>query len=256
MCLILFAVQQRRDYPLIVIANRDEFYARPTLPVHWWDDKPSIYAGRDIQASGTWMGIDRQGRFAAVTNVREPGMNISAARSRGELPSAFLKGEMSAQAYLRQLQDYSHEYAGFNLLLADNSGCWFSSNRSEGVNLIPPGIYGVSNGYFDEPWPKLETGKLALKKSLQTGVDIENLLSILADRDQAADDLLPQTGVSKEFERLLSSRFIHSKEYGTRASSVVLLADNSVSITEQNFDENGAVGNAVTEVIRKLVTIN
>lgn len=250
MCLILFAIEQHSDYPLVVIANRDEFYARPTLPAHWWDDEPSIYAGRDIQAGGTWMGVDRQGRFAAVTNVREPGMNISAARSRGELPSGFLKGEMSAQAYLQQLQDYGREYAGFNLLLADNSGCWFSSNRSEDVKSIPPGVYGVSNGYFDEPWPKLETGKQALKKSLQAGVDIENLLAILADRDQAADNQLPQTGVSKEFERLLSSRFIHSNEYGTRASSVVLLSNVSTSLTEQNFDQSGALGAAVTEVIR------
>jgi uncharacterized protein with NRDE domain len=249
MCLILFAIQQHRDYPLVVIANRDEFYARPTRPAHWWDEEPSIYAGRDIQAGGTWMGVDRQGRFAAVTNVREPGMNIAAARSRGELPIGFLKGKMSAEAYLLQLQDYSQEYAGFNLLLADNSGCWFSSNRSEGVNHISPGVYGVSNGYFDEPWPKLETGKLALKNNLQAGVDIENLLAILADRDRAADETLPKTGVSKEFERLLSSRFIHSNEYGTRASSVVLLAEGSASITEQNFDQTGAVGAAATEVI-------
>ncbi|NNE64804.1 MAG: hypothetical protein HKN34_12025, partial [Gammaproteobacteria bacterium] len=133
-----------------------------------------------------------------------------------------------------------------------NSGCRFSSNRSEGIKKIPPGIYGVSNGYFDEPWPKLETGKLALQKSLKSAVDIENLLAILADRDQAADDLLPRTGVSTEFERLLSSRFIHSKEYGTRASSVVLFAaDGSVSVTEQNFGQTGALGIAVTEVLPK-----
>ena len=252
MCLILFAIQQHKDYPFVVIANRDEFYARPTLAAHWWHDVPSIYAGRDLQARGTWMGVDRQGRFAAVTNVREPGMKKDAARSRGDLPCGFLKAEISAEEYLNQLQERSQDYAGFNLLLADDSGYWFSSNRSEGIKQIPPGIYGVSNGYFDEPWPKLETGKLALQKSLQAVVDIEHLLAILADRDQAADDLLPRTGVSTEFERLLSSRFIHSKEYGTRASSVVLFAaDGSVSITEQNFDQTGEVGIAVTEVLPK-----
>ncbi len=246
MCLILFAIDKHPLYPFVVIANRDEFYARPTRSAHWWDDNPSIYAGRDLQANGTWMGVDQSGRFAAVTNVREPGMKLDAAGSRGDLPGGFLKGNKPAEEYMQQLQTEKENYAGYNLLLADKSGCWFSSNRYEGIKQITAGIYGVSNGYFDEPWPKLKTGKLALQKNLQSTVDVESLFSILLDRDQSAENLLPETGVSMEFERLLSSRFIHSNEYGTRASSVVLYSkDNNISFTERNFDQTGAVGEPI-----------
>lgn len=251
MCLILFAIQQHRDYPLLVIANRDEFYARPTRAAHWWDDTPSIFAGRDLQANGTWMGVDHQGRFAAVTNVREPSVKHDAPRSRGDLPKNFLQGKLSAEDYLNRLLAIKEDYAGFNLLVADSSGCWFASNRSDGIKRIPAGIYGVSNGNFDEPWPKLKTGKLALEKNLRGSVDVESLLAILSDRDQAADESLPETGLPTEFERLLSSRFIHSNEYGTRASSVVLCAtDNTISFIEQNFDCNGPVGEAIIENIQ------
>ena len=247
MCLILFAINQHKDYPLVVIANRDEFYARPTRSAHWWDDAPQIFAGRDMQAQGTWMGVDRRGRFAAVTNVREPGMNQDAPCSRGDLPKHFLQGNLGAEAYLQGLA--IDQYAGFNLLVADHSGCWFLSNRDTAIRKIPAGIHGVSNGYFDEPWPKLETGKRALQKCLQASVDVESLFSILLDKDQAKDDVLPDTGVPREFERLLSSRFIHSNEYGTRASSVLLKTSDSLSFSERNFDHSGAIGDAISETI-------
>ncbi len=235
----------------MVIANRDEFYARPTRPAHWWDDSTPIFAGRDLQANGTWMGVDQQGRFAAVTNVREPGMKHDAPRSRGDLPKDFLLGELSAEDYLKRIQVMKEDYAGFNLLVADSSGCWFASNRSEGIEQIPTGIYGVSNGYFDEPWPKLKSGKQALQNNLQGSLDVESLLAILSDRDQATDESLPETGLSTDFERLLSSRFIHSNKYGTRASSVVLFSkDNNIGFIEQNFDVNGPVGEPIVEKIR------
>ncbi len=250
MCLILFAIEQHPDFPFVVIANRDEFYARPTRSAHWWQDNPSIFAGRDLQAGGTWMGVDRRGRFAAVTNVREPGMRMDADKSRGELPSGFLDGSQSSEAYLQQIMVNREKYAGFNLLLADSSGYRFASNRSDSPGKIGPGVYGVSNGYFDEPWPKLSSGKLALQKSLLRGPTIDELMAILLDRDQAADDLLPKTGVSAEFERLLSSRFIHSTEYGTRASSVLLFSnDDRIHFSEQNFDHNGEIGSPVSEII-------
>lgn len=250
MCLILFAIEQHPDYPFVVIANRDEFYARPTRSAHWWKDNPTIFAGKDLQAGGTWMGVDRLGRFAAVTNVREPGMKMNAAKSRGELPVGFLSAELSAEHYLRQLSADRENYAGFNLLLADHSGYWFCSNRSERSGKIEPGLYGVSNGYFDEPWPKLSSGKLALQKSLQGDLEIDDLFAILLDRDQAEDRLLPRTGVPMEFERLLSSRFIHSGEYGTRASTVLLFSnDDRILFTEQNFDHHGELGKPVTEII-------
>jgi len=247
MCLILFAIDQHEDYPFVVIANRDEFYARPTRSAHWWEDTSSVYAGRDLEANGTWMGVDKQGRFAAVTNVREPGVKHDAPLSRGDLPRNFLQGNLGAEAYLQGLA--LDQYAGFNLLLADHSGCWFLSNRDTTIRKIPAGVYGVSNGYFDEPWPKLETGKFALQQCLQTSVDAESLFSILLDKDQASEELLPNTGISREFERLLSSRFIHSNEYGTRASSVLLKSSNSLSFIERNFDQSGAMGDVIAETI-------
>jgi len=249
MCLILFAIEQHPDYPLVVIANRDEFYARPTRSAPWWDDHPHIFAGRDLQAQGTWMGVDRMGRFAAVTNVREPGMKQDAALSRGDLPSNFLQGRLSAQDYIEELQDQMANYAGFNLFIADDSGCWFASNRSSGITEIPAGFFGISNGRFDEPWPKLESGKRALQQNLRANVDADNLLMILANSDQAHDEALPNTGVPIETERLLSSRFIHSSGYGTRASSVLLKAPDRISFTERNFDHSGIMGDAISETI-------
>lgn len=247
MCLILFAIDQHDDYPFVAIANRDEFYDRPTRSAHWWEDAPSVFAGRDLEANGTWMGVDRTGRFAAVTNVREPGVKQEAALTRGDLPRRFLQGNLDAKTYLQSLA--IDRYAGFNLLLADHSGCWFLSNRDTSIRKIPAGIYGVSNGYFDEPWPKLETGKRALQHCLQAGTDTESLFSILLDKDQASDDVLPETGMPREFERLLSSRFIHSNKYGTRASSVLLRSSNKLSFTERNFDHSGTVGKIISETI-------
>ena len=248
MCLILFALNQHKDYPLIIIANRDEFYARPTLPAHWWDDHPHIFAGRDLTAQGTWMGVTRQGRFAAVTNVREPGGMSPGERSRGDLTREFLQSDIGARDYLEQLQPVLDRYSGFNLLVGDDQGLWFSSNRQPGISKIEPGFYGVSNGRFDEPWPKLKTGKQALADAVLSGAGTENLLEILSDGGQADDHLLPETGVELQFERLLSSRFIHSAEYGTRASTCVKFSkQNTIEFIEKNYDVDGSMGEPVSE---------
>lgn len=248
MCLILFALNQHKDYPLIIIANRDEFYARPTRTAHWWDDHPHIFAGRDLSAQGTWMGVTRQGKFAAVTNVREPGGMSPGERSRGDLTREFLQSDIGAKDYLERLQRDLERYSGFNLLLGDDQGLWFASNRQPGITKIQPGFYGVSNGRFDEPWPKLKAGKQALADVLNTDADTENLMQILGDNDQADDHLLPETGVDLHFERLLSSRFIHSAEYGTRASTLVKFSNhNTVEFIEKNYDVGGSMGEAITE---------
>ena len=248
MCLILFALNQHKDYPLIIIANRDEFYARPTRTAHWWDDHPHIFAGRDLTAQGTWMGVTRQGKFAAVTNVREPGGMSPGERSRGDLTREFLQSDIGARNYLERLQTDLEIYSGFNLLLGDDQGLWFASNRRPGITKIQPGFYGVSNGRFDEPWPKLKAGKQALADVLHTDTDTENLMQILGDNDQADDHLLPETGVDLHFERLLSSRFIHSAEYGTRASTLVKFSNhNTVEFIEKNYDVDGLMGKPITE---------
>ncbi len=236
MCLILFACQQHEDYPLIVIANRDEYYARATRNAHWWDDE-AIFAGRDLEAGGTWLGIHRNGRFAAVTNVREPGSMRGGKKSRGELTRVFLSGDYDAETYLEQLAPQDQDYAGFNLLLGDADGLWFYSNRDHGLRRIEPGIYGISNGAFDEPWPKLSTGKAELEEIIRRDEpSLPGLLDILTDHRIDDDVQLPNTGVSLDIERMLSSRFIRSTEYGTLACTVLMVSrQGRVNFYEKNF---------------------
>ena len=251
MCLILFAYQQHAEYPLILIANRDEYYARPTEGAHWWDDE-DIFGGRDLEAGGTWLGLDRRGRFAAVTNVREAGHPGPAPRSRGELTHRYLAGPIAASDYLQQLESRDHEYAGFNLLLGNLDALYFYSNRDREIRRIEAGIYGISNGSFDEPWPKLETGKRELAALVSEPIDATGLLNILTDHSIAEDHELPSTGVSLDVERMLSSRFIRSPEYGTRACSVVLFdAENRILFTEQNYLDAERTGTRVDTVIER-----
>ncbi|MBT8435213.1 MAG: NRDE family protein [Gammaproteobacteria bacterium] len=247
MCLILFAWRQHRDYPLVLIANRDEYYARPTRDAHWWDESP-VFAGRDLEAGGTWLGVNRRGSLAAVTNVREPGAMKPGNKSRGALTQNFLSGDATPEAYLQELTPNDRDYAGFNLLLGDAQGLWFYSNRDHGVRSVDPGVYGISNGTFDEPWPKLSSGKQELAAMLDGEINSTELMAILTDHQVAEDHELPQTGVSLDVERMLSSRFIRSPEYGTRACSVVTIgADKQINFSEQNYPDAEHVGNLVQE---------
>ena len=244
MCLILFAYQWHADYPLIAIANRDEYYARPSRDAHWWEDT-DIFAGRDLEAGGTWLGVNRRGQFAAVTNVREPGGMQAGKRTRGDLTRDFLKRNDDAEVYLQQLAQHDQDYAGFNLLLGDVTGMWFYSNRESQIRRIEAGVYGVSNGRFDEPWPKLESGREELETMLNSGIEHDQLMEILTDHRIAEDHELPSTGVALDIERLLSSRFIRSAEYGTRACSVVTIdRTQRIEFSEQNYtdaDHRGAL---------------
>ena len=247
MCLILFGYRQRDDYPLVLIANRDEYYARPTQSAHWWQDA-AVFAGRDLEAGGTWLGVGRGGRLAAVTNVREPGGMQAGKRSRGELTRAFLAGSDTATAYLEAIAARAAEYAGFNLLLGDIDELWFYSNRGGGMQRVVPGVYGISNGSFDEPWPKLSSAKTELAGLLAGDIDTASLMDILTDHRIAADHELPSTGVPLDVERMLSSRFIRSPDYGTRACTVLLVgADGRIDFSEQNFGVQGEPGELVEE---------
>jgi len=247
MCLILFAWQQHPDYPLIVIANRDEYYARASRDAHWWD-ATDIFAGRDLEAGGTWLGVNRRGHFAAVTNVREPGGMTPGKRTRGDLPRDYLAGGESAPAYLQRLATRDQDYAGFNLLLGEGDSLWFYSNREREQRRIEAGVYGVSNGRFDEPWPKLKSGRAELAAQVKGDIDHRRLLEILTDHRVAADHELPSTGVAPDIERLLSSRFIRSPGYGTRACSVVTIARSGViAFSEQNFNDADHQGAALHE---------
>ncbi|MCZ6881694.1 MAG: NRDE family protein [Gammaproteobacteria bacterium] len=251
MCLILFALQQHQDYPLIVIANRDEYYARPTRSAHWWEDSAGIFAGRDLQAQGTWLGVNRNGRFAAVTNVREPESMAPGKLSRGNLPREFLAGDEPPESFLTRIKPDADAYAGFNLLIGDSNGLYFYSNRQTGVTPVPAGIYGISNGLFDEAWPKLTSGKQVLVSVLASAPTDSALMQILTDDSTAHEHQLPKTGVTIDIERMLSSRFIRSIDYGTRACSIVKFDNrNQIRFIEQNYTDSETDGELISENIQ------
>lgn len=241
MCLIVFAWRPHHALPLIVAANRDEFYDRPTLPLGHWEDAPDIVAGRDLQAGGTWMGVSTSGRFAALTNIRVPGA-AAGSRSRGELPERYLRGQLSPEAYLKELAGHLQHYAGFNLLVGDADELWYLNSHAAVPEKILPGVYGLSNAALDSPWPKLLRARAALQNQLDVH-EAENLLRLLGDPELAADAELPSTGVPYEWEKRLSGIFITSKDYGTRASTVLIKReDGSLDITERSFGPAGRLG--------------
>jgi uncharacterized protein with NRDE domain len=239
MCLIVFSYRQRDDYPLVLAANRDEFYQRPTAALDYWKDRPDILAGRDLQGNGTWLGITRSGRMAAVTNYRDPAVQLNGAPSRGLLVSDFLAGALPAEAYLEKIRRTGDRYNGFNLLLGDESGLWYYSNRGTGIHELTPGLYGLSNHLLNTDWPKLTKARVALGHLLACGgpLDIRGVLHLLQDRIPAPDADLPDTGVGLDWERVLSSVFITGENYGTRSSSVLSMENSGwISFLERPFE--------------------
>ena len=247
MCLILFAYRVHPDYPLILTANRDEFHARPSVDAGYWETPGTarILAGKDKLAGGTWLGITESGRFAAVTNIRDPGQKTDKPRSRGELPTAFLGSDETAFDYCQQVASRSDEYLGFNLLVSDGQQMCYINNRDGSTHELEPGIYGLSNAQLDSDWPKVSAGKRRLSEMLsQRNPSTDDLLAIMADRQVAADEALPQTGVPLAMERTLSATFILDRniEYGTRCSTAVLFqSDGGFRFSERNFDSSGEV---------------
>lgn len=223
MCLILFAYRSHPKYRLILAANRDEFYARPTAQLDFWDDYPDVLAGRDLEQMGTWMGVTNRGRFAAITNFRNPQSMKPQSPSRGKLVSDFLTGKMSPKTYLEQLAVTANCYNGFNLLVGDTDQLYYYSNHGNDICCLGPGIYGLSNHLLDTPWPKVAHGKKQLTRLVQGYDDPpdETLFSLLQDQTEATDEKLPDTGVDIAWERILSPIFITSPDYGTRSSSVL-----------------------------------
>ena len=239
MCLIVLAWRPGHAQPLLLGANRDEFYERPSQPLHPWPDAPGVIAGRDLQAGGTWLGVGANGRFAALTNIRNPGQ-AQGHRSRGELPVAFLTGKHSIDEFLQQLREQRQHYNGFNLLLGDSRQLWHFNSQAGRARALAEGVYGLSNADLDTPWPKLQRAKHALQSGLNTPHS-QMLLELLADSTRAADADLPQTGIGLSGERLLSSAFIASPTYGTRASTALIVhADGSRLLVERSFGSNGS----------------
>lgn len=237
MCLIVVGWHSHPDYPLVVAANRDEFYGRPSAAVARWNEDGRIIAGRDLEAGGTWLGITEGGRFAAITNVREPGA-VPGPRSRGDLTREFLAGSETPARYLARVRDT--DFSGFNLLLADRHQLWYASNRHGPPQALEPGIYGLSNHFLDSPWPKLLTARRNFAAALPQLPDTNPLFALLADDEIVADDALPHTGVSLEWERRLSAIFVRSADYGTRASTVVTRSlGGALHLEERSFGPHG-----------------
>ena len=240
MCLILFANEPNSRYRLVLAANRDEFYSRPTAPATFWQEAPDVLAGKDLRSGGSWMGVTRSGKVAAITNFRGPGKVWEDAPSRGKLVSDFLMSGESPDVFIDKLRPRAQTYNGFNLLLGSEEGLWWYSNwYDEQPYMIDPGIHGLSNHLLDTSWPKVKRGKRALKHLVVGEKEItpEQVFSILEDRSPAADAELPDTGVGLELERVLSAPFIRTQDYGTRSSTVVLVeCTGDLTFVERSFD--------------------
>lgn len=238
MCLLFFAYDCHPNYRLILAANRDEYYHRPTEAAHFWASHPSVLAGRDLEMLGTWMGITRSGRFAALTNFRDPSAQILVPKSRGMLVSNFLCLNSSPEEYLLQVANERTLYNPFNLLVGDSSQLLYFNKQTSKALTLKSGIYGLSNHFLDTPWPKVQKSKQALANYLENKslIEPQYLFDILADPELAPDHELPKTGISEEFEKMLSSIYIQGVEYGTRSSTVLLIdCNNHVIFKEKSF---------------------
>lgn len=239
MCLILFAYQAHPVYKLIVAANRDEFLQRPTAPIHFWEDEPTLLAGRDLEKMGTWMGVTKAGRFAAITNYRDPSEVSVGKQSRGTLVKDALIYKGDIAEYMKQLEETNSQYPGYNLLVGDTEHLYYYSNVGKSLEKVQPGIHGLSNHLLDTGWPKVQKGKEGLSKIIKGENLVENLFELLQNTDRPNDNLLPKTGVSIEWERILSSLFIQTNGYGTRSSTVLLMSDTEIQYVERVHASTG-----------------
>jgi uncharacterized protein with NRDE domain len=244
MCLLVLAWQAHPRYRLIVAANRDEFHERPTTPLAKWPAPEDILAGRDLRANGTWLGLDHRRYFGVITNFRELQRPRPEAPSRGALIPRYLANG-SAAAFLIRLEPEASRYSAFNLLLTDSDSLWYASNRAQPfARELPPGVYGLSNQFLDTPWPKLRRVRRRFDAWLSdpANASATGLFDLLDDRATAtADEELPQTGVTPEWERVLSAPFVQHPDYGTRCSTVLLLEPSGAGyLAERRFDSSGA----------------
>lgn len=254
MCLILFSFRAHRHFPLVVAANRDEHYSRPAAPAAFWEDQPDIYAGRDLEKGGTWMGLHGNGRFAAITNYREGTPGPAAPRSRGDLVSGFLAGNDSAEDFFHQAARRSADYNPYSMIAGDIGKLHFFSNRIAAPQIIAPGVHGLSNHLLDTPWPKVAAGTAALTSTM----DMDDpdaigamMFSLLMDDQPAPETVLPDTGITRQREKELSPPFIRGEHYGTRTSTVVLVnATGEVFFHEKRFESGGVAAGETARAFR------
>lgn len=242
MCLIVFAWRVIPGVPVIAAANRDEYYDRPATPAGPWPDHANVIAGRDLKGGGSWMGVTLDGpngpKFAALTNIRGPNERRADAPSRGALVADFLTGTLSAPEYLARIAPGAGEFNGFNLVLGDREALYWYSNRAgddaRNGQPLEPGVYGISNGLLNDPWPKVVRTKAQFASLLCSGAPEDAYFEMLADTTRAPDIRLPETGVPLDMERMLSAVCINSPGYGTRTSTVVrLFTDAAPALSER-----------------------
>lgn len=239
MCLLAFSWQPASDTPLTMVANRDEFHQRPAAESAFWQDHSHVLAGIDLEAGGTWMGVTQQGYFAALTNVRRmpaPEKHPDAI-SRGQLVKDFLVTQPDAESYLRDIHQQAHRYEGFNLVVGNSKQCWFLSNRNDhGPQQLSAGLYGLSNADLNTPWPKTEYAKHQLQNWLNSPT--EPLYGALNRRETYPLESQPDTGIGQPWETMLSAPFIVSPNYGTRASTSLIIGAD-IQWQEATFDATG-----------------
>jgi uncharacterized protein with NRDE domain len=242
MCLLAFAYKQHPTYKLIMASNRDEQKARPSAAAFKWDTDPFLIAGKDLEKGGTWLGINEHGRFAAVTNYRQPTLVEENKLSRGLMMTDYLLGSNDPASFLKTLSSKAVEYNAFNLIAGDINDVYYYSNIEFQLMKLEPGIYGLSNALLDTPWPKVEYIKFALADSIrEPEIDTNKLFDILKNEKVYPDHLLPHTGVAPELEKLLSSAFINTSFYGTRSSNVMTISyDNEVVFIDRVYQDNEA----------------
>ena len=238
MCLLLISYKNHPRYKLIVAANRDEFYNRPASPAHFWEDKPELLAGKDFEAGGTWLGLTSSGKFSAITNYRDIKNLKKDAPTRGKLVTDFLSNNFSPVDYIKELEEKSDLYNGYNLIFGDIKKMNYFSNQTKKSIELTPGIYGLSNHLLDTPWYKVEKSKKSFSKILaKQDIDYRDLFEILSDRSYPADDMLPDTGVGLKIERAVSPVFVATPYYGTRSSTVIFIdIDNHVTFAENSLN--------------------
>ena len=247
MCLIVLNWQPQDRQWLSLSANRDEFYPRPASALEEWKEYPGLFAGRDLQQGGTWLGATKAGRFAALTNIRAPGVGPAEPQSRGHLVLDYLREPRNAEKYLRAVLEKGEQYAPFNLLCGNRNQLWYASNYPEPrLERLEPGIHTLSNAWLNTPWPKTELARTQLQHWLQQPKGSASLAALLDHYSPFPDDQLPQTGVPLEWERLLSAQFINAPGYGTRCSTGILGLEDRLELSELSWDSHGRIAGRVT----------
>lgn len=235
MCLVAFSWKNHSKFPLIIRANRDEFFKRPTQKIHLWES--GFYGGKDLKSGGTWLGVNPNGRWSLLTNYRDFNQSRKAEISRGKLVQNFLESTKHPFSFLEGIRANQEKYDGFNLLVSDADQLFYYSNFGENIEEVKPGVHGLSNGLLDEPWPKVELAKAQMKEKLESHLLPDDLFEILNSTSTFPLETLPNTGVSKEMEIGLSPQFIRlGEDYGTVSSTLVLLDEfGKVTLKERTF---------------------